>query len=185
MSHEVTRILQALKEGKPEASEKLLPLVYDELRRLASGYMRRERPDHTLQATELVHEAYLRIIDQTQVDWKDRAHFFGIASRLMRQILVDHARARKAEKRGGGMTRLALDEATSFANKTDVDLIALDDALKTLSTFDEQQCKVVEMRFFGGLTIEETSEALGISPSTVKREWDLAKAWLRREIVQE
>lgn len=185
MSHEVTQILQDLKDGKGEASEKLLPLVYDELRRLASGYMRRERSDHTLQATALVHEAYLRLIDQTQTDWKDRAHFFGIAARLMRQILVDHAREHNAQKRGGEVTKLSVDEAISFADEKDVDLVALDDSLKTLATFDQQQSRIVELRFFGGLTIEETAEVLNISPSTVKREWGLAKAWLRREIVKE
>lgn len=185
MSHEVTQILQDLKDGKGEASEKLLPLVYDELRRLASGYMRRERSDHTLQATALVHEAYLRLIDQTQTDWKDRAHFFGIAARLMRQILVDHAREHNAQKRGGEVTKLSVDEAISFADEKDVDLVALDDSLKTLATFDQQQSRIVELRFFSGLTIEETAEVLNISPSTVKREWGLAKAWLRREIVKE
>lgn len=160
-----------------------MPLVYDELRRLASGYMRRERPDHTLQATALVHEAYLRLVDQTQIDWRGRAHFFSIAARLMRQILVDHARERNADKRGGGMTKLALDDAVSFAQENEIDLIALDDALKTLANFDQQQSQIVELRFFGGLTIEETSEVLHVSPSTVKREWGLAKAWLRREVM--
>lgn len=162
-----------------------MPLVYDELRRLASAYMRRERPDHTLQATALVHEAYLRLVDQTQIDWRGRAHFFSIAARLMRQILVDHARERNAAKRGGGMTRLALDDAVSFARDSEIDLIALDDALKTLASFDQQQSQIVELRFFGGLTIEETSEVLDVSPSAVKREWGLAKAWLRREIVRD
>jgi len=185
MTNEVTQILQNLKEGKGEASEKLLPLVYDELRRLASRYMRRERPDHTLQATALVHEAYLRLIDQTQADWKDRAHFFGIAARLMRQILVDHAREHNAQKRGGDVTKLSIDEAISFANKNDFDLVMLDDALKTLASFDPQQSRIVELRFFAGLTIEETAEVIGISSSTVKREWGLAKAWLRREVVKE
>jgi RNA polymerase sigma factor (TIGR02999 family) len=170
MSHEVTQILQDLKERQGEASEKLLPLVYDELRRLASGYMRRERPDHTLQATALVHEAYLRLIDQTQTDWKDRAHFFGIAARLMPQILVDHAREHNAQKRGGDATKLSIDEAVSFADEKDVDLAALDDSLKTLASFDQQQSRIVELRFFGGLTIEETAQVLDISPSTVKRE---------------
>jgi len=182
MSHEVTQILQALSKGDRYATEKLLPLVYDELRRLASGYMRRERSDHTLQTTPLVHEAYLRLIDQTQVEWKDRVHFFGIAARLMRQILVDHARTRDAQKRGGDLTKLSLDEAVSFSKKRDIDLVELDDALLSLASFDEQQSRIVELRFFGGLTIEETAEVLRISPSTIKREWGLAKAWLRREI---
>lgn len=183
MPEEITRILQELSQGNREAQEQLMPLVYDELRRLASAYMRRERPDHTLQATALVHEAYLRLVDQTQIDWRGRAHFFSIAARLMRQILVDHARERNAKKRGGGMTKLALDDAVSFPAESEIDLVALDDALKTLASFDQQQSQIVELRFFGGLTIEETSEVLAVSPSTIKREWGLAKAWLRREVI--
>ena len=185
MSDEITRILQALSEGDREAPEKLMPLVYDELRRLASGYMRRERSEHTLQATALVHEAYLRLVDQTQIDWKGRAHFFSIAARLMRQILVDHARERNAAKRGGGVTKLALDEAISFAADNEIDLVALNDALNALAAFDSQQARIVELRFFGGLTIEDTAEVLKVSAATVKREWGLAKAWLRREIVKD
>lgn len=184
MPEEITKILQALSHGDKDASEKLMPLVYDELRKLASGYMRRERQDHTLQATALVNEAYLKLVDQAQIDWKGRAHFFSIAAHLMRQILVDHARARNAEKRGGGATRIALDEAVSFANEREFDLVALDDALAALGKFDQQQSRIVELRFFGGLTIEETAEVVGISPATVKRDWGLAKAWLRREIVE-
>lgn len=185
MPHEITQMLQAISRGDGTEIEKLFPLVYDELRRLASSYMRREKNYHTLQTTALVHEAYLRLVDQTQSDWKDRAHFFGIAARLMRQILVDHARIRDAQKRGGELTKISLDEAVSFGQTKDIDLVALDDALRTLASFDATQSKIVELRFFGGLTIEETAEVLNISPSTVKREWNLAKAWLRREIVRE
>jgi RNA polymerase sigma factor (TIGR02999 family) len=185
MPEEITRILQALSTGDEEAPERLMPLVYDELRRLASGYMRRERSGHTLQATALVHEAYMRLVDQTQIDWKGRAHFFSIAARLMRQILVDHARERNAAKRGGGVTKLALDEAISFAAENEIDLIALNDALNSLAALDSQQARIVELRFFGGLTIQDAAEVLKISPATVKREWGLAKAWLRREIVKD
>jgi RNA polymerase sigma factor (TIGR02999 family) len=185
MPDDITRILQALSRGDEKAPDELMPLVYAELRRLASGYMRRERREHTLQATALVHEAYIRLVDQTQIDWRGRAHFFSIAARQMREILVDHARARRAEKRGGGATRLSLDEAVSFAKEKDFDLVALDDALRGLAALDPQQGRIVELRFFGGLTIEETAEVLKISPATIKREWNLAKAWLRREMVRE
>lgn len=185
MAEEITKILLALSKGDTEAPDKLMPLVYDELRRLASSYMRRERQAHTLQATALVNEAYLKLVDQTQIDWKGRAHFFSIAARLMREILVDHARTRNADKRGGGATRIALDEAVSFADEREFDLVALDDALAALGKFDPQQSRIVELRFFGGLTIEETSEVIGISPATVKRDWGLAKAWLKREISNE
>ncbi len=185
MSHEITQMLQAISRGDGAEMEKLFPLVYDELRRLASGYMRREKDYHTLQTTALVHEAYMRLVDQTQADWKDRAHFFGIAARLMRQILVDHARTRDAQKRGGDVTKIELDEAVSFTGEKDLNLVALDDALQTLATFDVTQSRIVELRFFGGLTLQETAEVLNISASTVKREWGLAKAWLRREIVRD
>lgn len=185
MPHEVTQILQAMSGGDREANEKLLPLVYDELRSLASGYMRRERRDHTLQSTALVHEAYLRLVDQTHADWKGRAHFFGVAARLMRQILVDHAREHNAKKRGGEMTRLSIDDAVSFADQRDVDIVALDDVMSSLAEFDPEQARIVELRFFGGLTIDETAEFLGISASTVKREWGMAKAWLHRELIRE
>src|SRR5437867_361736 len=159
-----------------------MPVVYGELRRLAQHYLRRERPDHTLQATALVHEAYLRLIDQHSVTWQNRAHFFGIAAQMMRRILVNHAVAKRSEKRGGLETKLSLDEAVSFADQREVDLVALDDALKELEALDPQQSRVVELRFFGGLSIEETAEALGISPATVKRDWSTAKIWLRRAI---
>lgn len=157
-------------------------MVYGELRRLAQSYLSRERTDHTLQATALVHEAYIRLVDQTSVTWQNRAHFFGIASQMMRRILVNHAEAHKAAKRGGGMTRLSLDDAVSFARNKEVDLIALDDALNRLAEIDTQQSRIVEMRFFGGLTIEEITEALSISHATVERDWRMAKSWLRREL---
>jgi RNA polymerase sigma factor (TIGR02999 family) len=144
--------------------------------------MRRERPDHTLQATALVHEAYLRLVDQTSVNWKDRAHFFGFAARQMRQILVQHARARAAGKRGGGARKLSLDEAVSFPQQREFDLTALDEALDQLSELDEEQARIVELRFFGGPTIEETAEVLGVSPATVKCEWLSARAWLHRRL---
>jgi RNA polymerase sigma-70 factor (ECF subfamily) len=179
---DITRILQEVSGGNREAPARLMPLVYDELRRLADHYLRRERPDHTLQPTALVHEAYLRLIDQTRVDWQNRAHFFGVAAQLMRRILVDHARRHQASKRGGFQQKLALDEAVDYSQTRDVDLVKLDDALTALAKFDARQSRIVELRFFGGLTIEETAEALGISPATVKVDWSMAKAWLRREI---
>ncbi len=181
-THEVTVLLQRLSAGSGDAPEELLPLVYDELRRLAQGYLNNERAGHTLQATALVHEAYIRLVDWKNVTWQNRAHFFAVAARLMRKILVDHARARKAEKRGGAWQRLALDEAVSFPSRRDLDLVDLDDALQTLESLDRLQASIVELRFFGGLTIEETAHALSISPATVKREWTVAKAWLYREV---
>jgi RNA polymerase sigma factor (TIGR02999 family) len=179
---DVTQILQEVSGGNREAPARLMPLVYDELRRLADHYLRQERPDHTLQPTALVHEAYLRLIDQTRVDWQNRAHFFGVAAQLMRRILVDHARRHRASKRGGFRQKLTLDEAVDYSQTRDVDLVKLDDALTALAKFDARQSRVVELRFFGGLTIEETAEAIGVSPATVKVDWSMAKAWLRREI---
>jgi len=162
-----------------------MPLVYDELRRVAQNYLSHERPDHTLQATALVHEAYLKLVNQTSVDWRDRAHFFGLASQMMRHILVDHARRHQAAKRGGLAQRLTLVEAVSFPEKKEFDLVALDEALTRLAQLDPLQSRIVEMRFFGGLTIEETATALGVSVATVNREWRLAKAWLLRELTNE
>jgi RNA polymerase sigma-70 factor (ECF subfamily) len=179
---DITQILQEVSGGNREAPARLMPLIYDELRRLADYYLRRERPDHTLQPTALVHEAYLKLIDQTRVDWQNRAHFFGVAAQLMRRILVDHARRHRASKRGGFQQKLTLDEAVDYSQTRDVDLVKLDDALTALAKFDARQSRIVELRFFGGLTIEETAEALGISPATVKVDWSMAKAWLRREI---
>jgi RNA polymerase sigma-70 factor, ECF subfamily len=182
---DVTQILLAVQDGDRDAPARLMPIVYDELRRLADHYLRQERPDHTLQGTALVHEAYLKLIDQTQVDWQNRAHFFGVAAQLMRQILVDHARRHRSAKRGGARQKLTLDEAVDYSQSRDVDLVALDDALTALAQRDERQSRIVELRFFGGLTIEETAVALDISPATVKVDWSMAKAWLRREISRE
>lgn len=183
---DVTRMLMSWSNGDQTALEELLPLVYDELRRLAALYLRREQPGHTLQATALVHEAYLRLVDQTSVNWQNRAHFFGAAANLMRQILIQHARARHADKRGGDQQKLYLDEVSNLADKLTtqpgMDLITLDEALERLARVAPQQSRVVELRYFGGLSISETAEVLGISPATVKREWTMAKAWLHREI---
>lgn len=180
--HEVTRLLLRWGGGDRQAFDALAPLVYDELRKMAGRYLRRERADHTLQSTALVHEAYLRLVDQNHVQWQNRAQFFGLAAELIRRILVDHARARQAAKRGGAVVRLTLDEALDAAIPRNLDLVRLDDALKALAEFDPQQARAVELRFFGGLTIEETAEVLGVSTATVKREWTIAKAWLRREL---
>lgn len=178
----ITQLLVRWNDGDRAALDELLPLVYAELRRTADAYLRRERSDHTLQPTALVHEAYLRLIDRTGVNWQNRAHFFGTAARLMRQILVDHARQHTAQKRGGLRHRVTLDETIGFSAGRDLDLIALDDALTGLENLDADQSRIVELRFFGGLTIEETGVALGISPATVKREWRMARAWLQREM---
>ena len=179
---DVTRLLVNWSNGDRQALEALLPLVYDELRLLAGRYLRRERAGHTLQSTALVHEAYLRLIDQRNVQWQNRAHFFAVAAQMIRRILVDHARKTQTEKRGGQAPRLSLDEAMAVAQDRDVDLVALDDALNGLAEIDEQQARIVELRFFGGLSIEETAEVLKISPATVKRDWVMAKSWLYREM---
>ncbi len=182
-SAEITRILQEWSSGKQEAADVLLPLVYEELRRQASRYLRRERRDHTLQTTALIHEAYLKLIDQHEVNWQNRAHFFGIAAQAMRRILVDYARGKNRAKRGGAGENLPLEEATLVVStERSVDLVALDEALTRLAEFDERQERIVELRYFSGLTIEETAEVLRISPATVKKDWNVAKAWLRREI---
>lgn len=179
---DVTQLLQAWSDGDAEAPAQLMPLVYTELRRLARNYLRRERPDHTLQPTALVHEAYLLLIDQRQVNWQNRAHFYGIAAQLMRRILVDHARADLAQKRGGLTLKLPLDEAASFAQQPPTDLVSLDDALRRLSALDARKSRVVELRFFGGLSVEETAVVLGVSDKTVTRDWNMAKLWLYREL---
>lgn len=184
-SRDVTGILLDWNSGNQAALDELVPLVYDELRRLAERYLRRERAGHTLQATALVNEAYLRLVNQQQVNWQNRAHFFGAAANLMRQILMQHARQRHAEKRGGEREKIYLDEAGPLAESRDLDLIALDDALNDLAAVSPQQSRIVELRYFGGLTIEETAEVLGISPATVKRDWNMAKAWLHREITRQ
>lgn len=166
--------------------DELLPLVYDELRRLARYYLSRERDGHTLQSTALVHEAYLQLAgDKIPPQWQDRAHFFGIAARVMREILMEHARAHKAAKRGGGACRVTIDESIAFPEQPDLDLLELDRALNELAGFDEQQSRIVELRFFGGLTIKDTSEVLGISQATVKRDWVTARAWLYRALTGE
>ena len=181
-THDLTEILVRWSEGRREALDQLIPLIYDELHRIAARYLRQERSEHTLQPTALVHEAWIRLIDQKNVTWQNRAHFFGVSAELMRRILVDHARRKKAEKRGGGAATVALDENIEWSDHRDLDLVDLDDALQALATVDPQQSKVVEMRFFGGLSVEETAEALGVSGTTVKREWRMARAWLLREL---
>ena len=184
-AHEVTRLLVAWGDGDKGALDRLMPLVHAELRRLARYYMGRERPGHTLQSTALVNEAYLRLVDQEGVRWENRAHFFGIAARLMRQILVEHARSRRAAKRGGRQYRLSLSKVDRVASQPDVNLLALDEALGRLEAVDPQKSRIVELRYFGGLGIEETAEVIGISPATVKRDWSMARAWLRSEIGDE
>jgi len=179
---DVTQMLVDATRGDPAALDQLLPLVYDELRRLAGHYLRRERPDHTLQATALVHEAYLQLIDQRQVNWQNRAHFIGLAAQLMRRILVEHARGHHAAKRAGAGCKLSLEEAAGLSQERAVDLVALDDVLTGLARMDARKSQIVELRFFGGLTEEETAEALGVAPITVKREWRIAKVWLQREL---
>ena len=179
---DVTQMLVDATRGDPAALDQLMPLVYDELRRLADHYLRRERPDHTLQATALVHEAYLQLIDQRQVNWQNRAHFIGLAAQLMRRILVEHARGHHAAKRAGAGCKLSLEEAAGLSQERAVDLVALDDVLTGLARMDARKSQIVELRFFGGLTEEETAEALGVAPITVKREWRIAKVWLQREL---
>ena len=179
---EITQWLLAWSDGRRDALDHLAPLVYDDLRRLAARYMRRESADHPLQPTALVHEAYLRLIDQHKVKWRNRAHFYGVAASMMRRILVDDARTRRAEKRGGGWERVTLDEELGPAAPRDVDVLALHEALERLAAFDPQQARIVELRYFGGLTIEEAAEVIGISPATVVREWTIAKAWLRADL---
>jgi RNA polymerase sigma factor (TIGR02999 family) len=181
----VTELLVRWRSGDREALEALMPLVYDELRRLARHYLRQERSDHTLQSTALVHEAYLRLAGGNAPQWQNRAHFFGVAAHLMRQILVEHARGHDAAKRGGSAIKLALDDAVALPQQIDVDVVALDKALNELSELDAQQSRIVELRFFGGLTIEDTSEVLKISPATVKRDWVTARAWLYRAMTGE
>jgi len=168
--------------GDKEDLDKLMPAVYDELRRQAARYLRREQAGHTLQTTALIHEAYVRLVDQRNVQWQNRAHFFGIAAQMMRRILVDHARTKKRAKRGGSVIKVSLADATLPVNERDLDVVALDEALTRLAEIDEQQSRVVELRFFSGLTVEETAEVMHISPATVKRDWSMAKAWLHREL---
>lgn len=178
----ITRLLLDWHLGDASAMDKLMPLVYDELHYLAAVYLRREPAGHTLQPTALVHEAYLRLVDQQDVEWQNRVHFFGVAARLMRQILVDHARRQHATRRGGGWQKVTLDEAINIFKERDVNLIRLDDALITLEKFDPRASHIVELRFFGGLTIEEVAEVLNLSVATTNREWRASKLWLLREI---
>ncbi|HJZ83035.1 MAG TPA: sigma-70 family RNA polymerase sigma factor [Pyrinomonadaceae bacterium] len=178
----ITQLLVAWSGGDKVALDQLIPIVYDELRRQAARYLRQERPGHTLQTTALIHEAYLRLVDQKNVQWQNRAQFFGIAAQLMRRILVDHARTKHRAKRGGSAIRVSLSEATAVTRDANQDLIEIDEALTRLAEIDEQQSKIVELRFFSGLNVEETAAALNISPATVKRDWSVAKAWLHREI---
>jgi RNA polymerase sigma-70 factor (ECF subfamily) len=180
--HDMTRLLKAWSGGDRQALDDLLPVVYSEVRKLARSYLRRERSDHTLQATALVNEAYIRLIDQRDVKWQNRAHFFGIAAQIMRRILVDHARMQKAGKRGSGANPVVLDDALEVASDQHLDFVALDDALNALAELDPRQAKIVELRYFGGLSIEETAEVVQLSPATVKREWAGARTWLRREL---
>ena len=179
---EVTQLLLDWGQGDQAALDKLIPLVYQELRMLAQRHMRRENPGHTLQTTALVHEAYVRLIDQKNVRWQNRAHFFAVAARLMRRILLDRARWRLCAKRGGGARQMSLDEAADFSLDRAAEMIALDDALESLAAIDPRKSQVVEMRFFGGLSVEETAETLQVSPETVLRDWRLAKVWLLREM---
>lgn len=183
-SHGVTELLERWGQGDQDALDQLLPLVYDELHRLAGAYLRRERRDHTLQPTAFVNEAYLRLIDQRSARWHNRAQFFGVAAQLMRRILVDHARAHHAAKRGGSREDLSLNLARHLGEQPDFDLLALHDALGRLSEIDPEQGRIVELRFFGGLTIEETAEVVHSSHATVEREWTMARAWLRRELTR-
>ena len=180
----VTQLLKAWGNGEQEALEQLIPLIYSELHRLAHRYMERERNAHTLQSTALVHEAYERLIDLKEVSWQNRAHFFGVSARLMRRVLVDYARSRRYSKRGGEWRQVPLNEAVAVFRDRRTDVVALDDALRTLAGIDPRKSRVVEMRFFGGLSIKETAEVLNVSPETVLRDWRLAKVWLLRELSQ-
>ena len=182
VSQQITQLLLAWNEGDEKALDRLIPLVHQELHRLAHRYMAAERAGHALQTTALVNEAYLRLIDSSRVRWQNRAHFFGVSAQLMRRILVDFARARRKLKRGGDVIQVSLDEAVVISSEPSADLIALDEALTLLASFDERKSQVVELRFFGGLSVEETAEVLKVSPITVMRDWNLAKLWLLREL---
>ena len=179
---DATQILKEWSEGDKGAPARLMPLIYEELRRRAAEYLRHERPDHTLQATALVHEAYLKLIDQNRVDWKTRAHFCGVAAQLMRRVLLEHARGHNAEKRGGKLEKLRLDETRELSDERAPDLIALDDALKSFTSTYPREGEVVELKFFGGLQANEIAEVLDVSQKTVLRDWSFAKLWLRREL---
>ena len=179
---DVTLLLTAIEEGREHSADELLAVVYEELRRMAAHRMAAEAPGHTLQPTALVHEAYMKLVDQTRVDWQGRSHFFAVAAQAMRRILVDHARSRQREKRGGGRARVVLDEAVALSPQKDEDVLALDEALERLAALDPRQAKVVELRFFGGMSVEEVAEALSVSKRTVEGDWTFARAWLSREL---
>jgi RNA polymerase sigma factor (TIGR02999 family) len=181
---DVSALLTEWSHGNAEALDKLMPLVYGELRRLAKRYLRRERPDHTLQSVALIHEAYFRLINQDGIEWNNRNHFFAVAAQAMRRVLVDHARTRRSAKRGGDDLKVSLAEAVETPGQREVDVLALDEALDRLGTADARKSRVVELRYFGGFTIEETAEVLGISTATVKEDWNMAKAWLYRELAK-
>ena len=182
-TNEISRLLQAWRRGNRKALDDLLPLVYDELHRQARRFLRRERQNHTLQPTALIHETYLKLVEQSRVSWQNREHFFAISANLMRRILVNYANARRRKKRGGAAELLDLDESILvFTKKTEVDLLSLDEALTRLGKMDKKQEQIVELRYFSGLTIEETAEVLGVSPATIKRDWRMTKAWLHREL---
>lgn len=179
---EITQLLLSWSNGDQAALEQLIPLVYPELRRMAQRYMRREKPAHTLQTSALINEAYLRIVDQQEVEWKDRAHFFALSARVMRHILIDHARSHQYSKRRAGALHIPLDEVAAFSQERAAEFVALDDALVGLAAIDERKSRIVELRFFGGLTVDEIAEVMNLSPITIKREWRSAKAWLHLEI---
>lgn len=183
-SSEITRLLRAWSSGDQAALDQLMPLVYQELRKMAGRYMSRQNPDHTLQTTALIHEAYLRLVDQTQKQWNGSAHFFAVAATAMRHILVDYARSRQVAKRGGEIPVISLEEAAIVSAERAAEVVALDDALKTLAEIDPRKSKIVELRYFGGLSVEETAEVVQVSPVTVMRDWNLARAWLYRELKQ-
>lgn len=180
--HEVSQLLHAWREGDSSAFDRLMSLVYDELRRMARRHMARQSPDHTLQTTALIHEAYLKLVDLKDVQWQDRTHFFAVAAKAMRHILVDYARSRQAAKRGGRVKIVSLDEAATICEERAADVVALDDALESLAAFDPRKCQVVELRYFGGLSVIDTAEVLSVSPETVARDWRLARTWLLREL---
>lgn len=183
-THEITRLLRDWHNGDRAALDRLMPLVYDELRRLARRYMRRENPGHVLQTTALINEVYLRMVDPPDIDWKNRAHFFGVAAQAMRYLLIEHARSRRYAKRGGTAQQVSLDETAVVSPERSADLLALDDALQALATLDPRRARVVELRYFGGLSVEETAEVLKVAPITVMRDWRFAKSWLLRELSQ-
>jgi len=184
-SGEVTQLLSDARSGAPGAHDQLFSIVYNELKRIAANYMRRERSDHTLQATALVHEAYMQLVDQSRVNWQNRAHFFGVAAQLMRRILVDHARNQGAQKRGGNQQVLSIDESIGMPSVNEVAFDELDEALSRLQALDAGQARIVELRFFGGLTVEEVAEVIGVSTATVEREWRMARAWLHHQLTAE